>query len=177
MVIQVIPRPVGPAPGPGVPNLPANPNPLVPAPIVPAPPALNDPLAGIRSHGRNAVIITQSPHGYQWAHYFSEESCPPMIHQLEMASSNHTARMKDYKLHREAAGFTTPQAIHLAIANHLQTSRYHDQARWGALVRYVRGPSQVGGIRGQQHTNQDIAIFLHGVNMRILTRIRNGSIN
>jgi hypothetical protein len=55
IVIQVIPRPAGPAPGPGVPVLPVNPNPLVPAPIapalpapiVPAPPAPNDSLAGI----------------------------------------------------------------------------------------------------------------------------------
>jgi hypothetical protein len=134
IVIQVIPRPAGPAPGPGVLVLPVNPNPLVPAPIapalpaliVPAPPAQNDPLAGIQSHGRNAVIITQPPLGYQWAHYFSEENCPPMIHQLEMATRNLTACMEDYKLNQEAAGFTNPQAIHLAIANHLQTSRYHD---------------------------------------------------
>jgi hypothetical protein len=91
-----------------------------------------------------------------------------------MATRDLTACMKDYELNREAAGFTNPQAIHLAIANHLQTSRYHDRARWGALVR---GPSQVGGIRGRRHTNQDIAIFLHGVNMRILTRIQNGSFN
>jgi hypothetical protein len=142
VVIQVIPRPAGPAPGPGVPVPPVNPNPFVPAPIAPALPAPiilalpapNDPLAGIRSHGANAVIITQPPHGYQWAHYFSKENCPPMIHRLEMATRNLTARMKDYELNQEAAGFTNPQAIHLAIANHLQTSRYHDRARWGALV-------------------------------------------
>jgi hypothetical protein len=94
-----------------------------------------------------------------------------MIHRLETATRNLTARMKDYKLNQEAAGFTNPQAIHLAIANHLQTSPHHDQAR--ALVRYLRGPSQIGGIRGQRHTNQDIAIFLHRVNMRILALIQN----
>jgi hypothetical protein len=94
IVIQVIPGPTGPAPGRGVPALPVNPNPLVhapialalPAPIVPAPPAPDDPLAGIQSHGCNVVIITQPPHGYQWAHYFSKENCPPMIHRLEMAT-------------------------------------------------------------------------------------------
>jgi hypothetical protein len=177
IVIKVIPGPVGPAPGPGVPVLPVHPNPLVPAPIVPAPPAPNDPLARIRSHGRNAVIITQPPHAHQWAHYFSEENCPPMIHWLEMATQNLTACMKDYELNQEAAGFMNPQAIHLAITNHLQTSRYHDRAQWGALVRYLHGPSQVGGIRGWWHTNQDITIFLHRVNMRILARIQNGSFN
>jgi hypothetical protein len=139
IVIQVIPRPAAPAPAPGVLILPANPNPwvlarIVPAPITPAPPAPNDPLPGIRSHGCNAVIITQPPHGYQWAHYFSKENCPPMIHRLEMATRNLTAGMKDYELNQEAAGFTNSQAIHQAIANHLQTSPYHDRAPWGALV-------------------------------------------
>jgi hypothetical protein len=146
IVIQVIPGPGG--PGPGVPALPVNPIVPVPAPIVPALPAPVDPLAGIRSHGRNAIIITQPPNGYEWVHYFSKKNCPPMICRLEMATRTLTARMKDYELNREAAGFTNPQAIHLAIANHLQTSRYHDRAKWGALVRYLRGPSQVGGIRG-----------------------------
>jgi hypothetical protein len=177
IIIQAIPGPAGPAPGPGVPVPPVNPILPVPAPIVPTLPAPVDPLAGIRSHGRNVIIITHPPHGYQWAHYFSEENCPPMIHQLEIATRIRTARMKDYELNREAAGFTNHQAIHLAIANHLQTSRYHNRARWGALVQYLHGPSQVGGIQGRRHTNQEIATFLVSVNMRILTRIRNGAFN
>jgi hypothetical protein len=80
-----------------------------------------------------SIIIKQPPHGYQWAHYFSEENCPPMIRQLEMATQTLTACMKDYKLNREAAGFTSPQAIHLAIANisrHLDTIMELDGELW-----------------------------------------------
>jgi hypothetical protein len=126
-----------------------NPIPLVSVPIEPAPLPPVDPLFGIQSHGRNAIIITQTPHGYQWAHYFSKENCPPMIRRLEMATWILVACIKDYELNQETAGFTNPQAMSLAIANHAQTSRYHDRVQWGALVRYLRGLSQVRGIRGR----------------------------
>jgi hypothetical protein len=85
IVIQAAAGPGGPAPEPGVPALLVNPVLPVRAPIGPTLPAPVDTLAGIQSHGRNTIIITEPDHGYQWENYFSKENCPPMIRQLEMA--------------------------------------------------------------------------------------------
>jgi hypothetical protein len=173
VVIQAIVGPEGPAPGPGVPALPAvNPVAPIPAPIVPNPPAPINPLAGTQSHGQNAVIIAHPDHGYQWAQYFSEENCPHMNHRLEMAMQTLMARMKDHKVNQEAAGLTTNHAVRFAITHHIQTTQYHDQERWGAMVRHLCGPSQVGGIRGRRHTNQKVRDFLTGANLALLRQIQ-----
>jgi hypothetical protein len=94
-----------------------------------------------------------------------------------MATRILVARIKDHELNQEAAGFTNHQAISLAISNHIQASQYNNRVQWGALVRYLHGPSQVGGIRGRRHTNQEIATFLVGVNTVILTQIQSGAFN
>jgi hypothetical protein len=88
-----------------------------------------------------------------------------MNRHLKMATRMLVARIKDNEINQEADGLTNNHAIRFTITHHIQTTPYHDQAQWGAVVRYLRRPSQVRGIRGRQHTNQEVQDFLTGVDL------------